>query len=352
MIRVLSLFSGCGGFDLGFHQEGYSTVWANDFEHWSCESFRANFGDIIREGDIAEIDPNDPSIPDCDIIIGGFPCQDFSVLKDRPGLKTKRGSLFHYFADFVEAKKPLAFVIENVQGILTANRGKALDAILERFEDIEPWYVIKPKLYDFSQYGVPQFRKRVLFVGVRVDTGFDFIHPEPICGPGCDQPYVTAGAALAGVEDCPLNNERQRVSDIVRRLLEIIPEGGNYEDIPKDHPLYVRELFSLCYKRIHRGEPSPTIVSSGGGGTWGYHYPEPRPLTNRERARMQSFPDDFIFCGPLAEVRRQIGNAVPPLGVRPVAAALRPLFTGEYQRVSLEEKLQWLRIRASKSRVQ
>ena len=262
MIKLLSLFSGCGGFDLGFSWEGYKTVWANDFEHWSCESFRANFGDVIQEGDIAEIDPNDPAIPDCDIIIGGFPCQDFSVLKDRPGLKTKRGSLFHYFADFVEAKKPKAFVIENVPGIVTANKGKAIDTILERFEDIEPGYIIKPKLYNFADYGVPQFRKRVLFVGVRVDTGFDFKHPEPICGPGR---YVTAGEALAGVEDCPWNNQRQKVSDIVRRRLEIIPEGGNYEDIPTDHPLYVKELFSLCYKRIHRGEPSPTIVSSGGG---------------------------------------------------------------------------------------
>ena len=118
-------------------------------------------------------------------------------------------------------------------------------------------------------------------------------------------------------------------------MLELIPEGGNFTDIPKDHPLYVKGMISHVYRRLKLDEPAKTIIAAGGGGTWGYHYPEPRPLTNRESARLQSFPDDFIFKGSVTEVRRQIGNAVPPEGVRPVARRLLPLFTGEYTPIDL-----------------
>jgi DNA (cytosine-5)-methyltransferase 1 len=118
-------------------------------------------------------------------------------------------------------------------------------------------------------------------------------------------------------------------------MLDRIPEGGNFTDIPKDDPLYVKGMISHVYRRIHRNEPSKTIIAAGGGGTWGYHYPEPRALTNRERARLQSFPDDFEFIGNITEVRRQIGNAVPPEGVRAVAKRLMPLFTGEYTKIDL-----------------
>ena len=118
-------------------------------------------------------------------------------------------------------------------------------------------------------------------------------------------------------------------------MLELIPEGGNFRDIPKDNPLYVKGMISHVYRRIKLDEPAKTIIAAGGGGTWGYHYPEPRPLTNRERARLQSFPDDFEFFGSVAEVRRQIGNAVPPEGVRMLAKRLKPLFSGEYEKVDL-----------------
>ena len=118
-------------------------------------------------------------------------------------------------------------------------------------------------------------------------------------------------------------------------MLEMIPEGDNFRDIPEDSPYHVKGMISHVYRRIKLDEPAKTIIAAGGGGTWGYHYPEPRPLTNRERARLQSFPDDFIFEGSVTEVRRQIGNAVPPEGVRLLAKRLLSLFTGEYEPVDL-----------------
>ena len=199
MADIISLFSGCGGLDLGFEQVGdYRTVWANDFNHDACETFRRHFGDVIREGDVEQIDPyNDPSIPNCDLILGGFPCQDFSIIWKQPGLNGDRGNLYKSFLRFVDAKKPLAFVAENVKGILTANGKKAIQQIIEDFQNIEPGYVVLPKLYNFADYGVPEFRERVLIVGIRSDTGFDFVHPAPSHGEGEGLlPYVTVGEAF------------------------------------------------------------------------------------------------------------------------------------------------------------
>jgi DNA (cytosine-5)-methyltransferase 1 len=235
-------------------------------------------------------------------------------------------------------------VAENVKGILTANGRRAIKQIIEDFQSIEPGYVVIPHLYNFADYGVPEFRERVLIVGIRSDTGFDFHHPRPTHGVGESLlPYVTVGEAFQGVENVPYNNEHLNIKARTAHVISLIPEGGNFTDIPVDSPYYVHGMISHVYRRIHRNEPSKTIIAQGGGGTWGYHYPENRPLTNRERARIQSFPDDFVFVGNTTEVRRQIGNAVPPVGVHALAEALRPLFEGNYERIDLQAKLQELR---------
>lgn len=244
----------------------------------------------------------------------------------------------------MDAKKPLAFVAENVKGILTANGRRAIRQIVEDFQNIEPGYVVIPHLYNFADYGVPEFRERVLIVGIRSDTGFDFHHPQPTHGEGEGLlPYVTVGEAFQGVEDVPYNNEHLRITARTEKVISLIPEGGNFTAIPKDSPYYVKGMISHVYRRVKLDEPSKTIIAQGGGGTWGYHYPENRPLTNRERARIQSFPDDFVFYGNTTEVRRQIGNAVPPVGVHAVARALQPLFEGNYERVDLHARLEELR---------
>lgn len=344
-INTLSLFSGCGGLDLGFEQVGdYKTVWANDFKHEACESFRRHFGDIILEGDVEQVDPyTNKDIPECDLILGGFPCQDFSIIWKRPGLDGERGNLYKSFLRFVDAKKPKAFVAENVKGILTANDKKAIKQIVEDFQNIAPGYLVIPHLYNFADYGVPEFRERVLIVGIRVDTGFDFKHPAPTHGPNGKLPWVTVGDAFKDVEKVAANNEPIHIQERTKQILSLIPEGGNFTCIPKDSPYYVKGMISHVYRRVHLSEPSKTIIAGGGGGTWGYHYPEPRPLTNRERARIQSFPDDFEFFGSIAEVRRQIGNAVPPVGVHAVANALKPLFLGDYEPVDLQKKFDELK---------
>lgn len=341
---IVSTFSGCGGLDLGFHDCGYKTVWANDFSEWAVKTFKRNLGNVIVCKDITKIDPySDTSIPNCDLVLGGFPCQDFSVIWKQPGLNGKRGGLYRNFLEFVDAKKPKAFVAENVKGLLTANKKKAIETILRDFESITPGYVVKPHLYNFADYGVPQFRERVLIVGIRVDTGFDFKHPKPTHGPGTGTPYITSGEAIKDALLIQYNNEKINQLEKTTNMLKLIPEGGNYTNIPKDSPYYVKGMISHVYRRLKLDEPAKTIIAAGGGGTWGYHYPEPRALTNRERARLQSFPDDFIFLGTVAEVRRQIGNAVPPAGVHAIAQKLKPLFTGEYTPVNLTDIMEKLK---------
>ena len=343
--RLISLFSGCGGMDLPFHQAGFEVVWAIDSNQYACKTFSRNIADVIINDSIENIDI--AQVPEAEICIGGFPCQDFSLIWKRPGLEGTRGNLYTYFLDFVNKKKPKAFVAENVKGLLSANNYQAIKQIISDFESIAPGYLVKPKLYNFADYGVPQFRQRVLLVGIRMDTGFNFVHPQPEYGQNRKKPYRTAGEALKNVEAVLDNNKHHKIQPRTVEILNRIQPGGNFADIPKDSPYYVKGMISHVYRRIHPDKPSSTIIAGGGGGTWGYHYLEPRSLTNRERARLQTFPDDFVFEGSTTEVRRQIGNAVPPEGIAAVVEALIPLFKGDYPKVDLYEmskKLQGMSI--------
>ena len=192
-------------------------------------------------------------------------------------------------------------------------------------------YRLHVNLYDFAGYGVPQHRERVLIVGVRKDLPHGFVAPEPLYGPTRKYPYMTAGEALRGVESAEFNNERLGVNEKTVEMLKRIPEGGNFASIPRDSEYYVKGHVSHVYRRLDRNKPGYTVIAAGGGGTWGYHFEEPRPLTNRERARLQTFPDDFVFCGNVSEVRRQIGNAVPPKGIRPFARTVRSILLDDQQ---------------------
>lgn len=332
--KVISLFSGCGGLDLGFIMEGFEIVWANDIFESACDTYRKNIGDHITSDDVADIDFS--KIPDADLILGGFPCQDFSMIWKRGGIETDRGNLYRYFVKAIQEKRPKVFVAENVRGLLSANKGKAMAQIVKDFSNINGGYRVYANLFNFADYGVPQFRQRVLLVGIRDDILFRFEKPNPTHN---KTNYVTAGEALKDVEKVPYNQEHQKIAQTTAERLKIIPEGENYTSIPKDNPYYVKGMISHVYRKLHRNKPSTTIIAKGGGGTWGYHYEEPRSLTNRERARIQTFPDDFIFKGSFGNIRAQIGNAVPPQGVRLVAKELMKIFTNNYEPIINEFEL-------------
>lgn len=315
-ITIASLFAGCGGLDLGFRDEGFDILWANDYDHWACETFKKNFGDHIVEGDVADIKAKD--IPNTDVILGGFPCQDFSMIWKRGGITTERGNLYRHFVRIVKEKKPLLFIAENVKGLLTANKGEAVKQIVADFS--KTGYDVEVHLVNFADYGAPQVRQRVLIIGVKRGLEKKFEFPKPTHTP---DEYVTSKEALKGVEKASFNNEHLNITTKTREMLKLIPPGGNFASIPKNSKYYVKGMISHVYRRLDPDKPSTTIIAGGGGGTWGYHHSEPRPLTNRERARLFGYPDDFLFVGSITEVRRQIGNSVPPAGVKPIARAVR-----------------------------
>jgi len=350
--RMISLFAGCGGLDLPFHRAGYELSLVNEFNRDAAATFERNFGVPVNTSPIEELIES-VRIPKVDLVTGGFPCQDFSQIWKRPGLKGTRGNLYTYFLEVVSKAKPKAFVAENVLGILTANSGRAINQIISDFSMIKPGYVVIPKIYNFADYGVPQYRQRVLLVGVRVDTGFNFVHPVGDFGKNRTKPHRTASLALKNLDDSFPNQERMNIQPRTVEILRRIGPGGNFTDIDENDPYYVKGMISHVYRRLDPQKPSMTLIAGGGGGTWGYHYPEPRALTNRERARIQSFPDDFVFEGSFGEVRRQIGNAVPPVGVIEVVNRLSVLFQGDFKKCDLrslyrtmlemptKEKLRW-----------
>lgn len=321
-LKVCSLFAGCGGLDFGFELADnprlkFKTIWANDFDSSACATYILNFPHVeVIEGDIWDYDLR--NMPDCEVILGGFPCQDFSMLRGdevkRKGVETKRGLLYTKFVEAVELKKPILFVAENVKGLVSANKGFAIKRITEDFGNLG-YHIVPPKVINFADYGVPQRRERVLIIGIRKDFDGSFEFPEPTH----KGKHVGAKEALKDVEKVEFNNELHKMNKETIEMIKLVSPGGNYKDIPKYKD---KNWMSLIYRRLHPDKPSPTIVAGGGGGTWGYHFSEPRMLTNRERARIQTFPDTFIFKGTPTEIRKQIGNAVPPMGVKPIAEAI------------------------------
>lgn len=332
--KIISLFSGCGGLDLPFHKSGYDLVWANDFDESSCRTFERNISKNIVHDSIENIDID--SIPDADIVVGGFPCQDFSQIWKKPGLDGTRGNLYTYFAEIVRKKTPKIFIAENVRGLLSANKGLAMETIIKDFRSLNPGYLVIPKLVNFSSYGLSQVRERVLIFGIRKDTAFNISFPAYTHGKN-KLPLTTSKIGLKNISPKVLNQEHMNIQPRTIEILKRIPAGGNFTAIDKNDPYYVKGMISHVYRRLHPDEPSKTIIASGGGGTWGYHYPEPRALTNRERARLQGFPDDFVFEGKFGEIRKQIGNAVPPAGIFQFVNSITDYFNGDYESFDLNK---------------
>ncbi|HCA59821.1 MAG TPA: DNA (cytosine-5-)-methyltransferase [Blastocatellia bacterium] len=348
VFRLGELFCGPGGIALGARLARVSSgdsefsiehAWATDYDKDTCETYRNN------------ICPDDPksvvckdvrklqasallAISDIDALAFGFPCNDFSVVGEQKGIDGVYGPLYQYGVAMLEYFKPQWFLAENVGGLRNSNDGSAFQRILSEMRGAG--YETVAHLYKFNEYGVPQARQRIIIIGIRSDLNLTFRVPS-------SEPYkhldVSSKTALT-VPPIPkdaANNELTNQSPAVVERLGFINPGENAftASLPEHLQLNVKGAkISQIYKRLHPDRPSYTVTGSGGGGTHVYHWEEPRALTNRERARLQSFPDNYIFSGSKESVRKQIGMAVPPKGVQVIFEAVLKTFAGiEYPTV-------------------
>lgn len=450
---VVSLFSGAGGFDLGFQMaEGGDLLLANDLkvapvqtlsQHFSSDArcawvpFRPSMDDlpVIVKGDVEGLDLSGLVGLEPDVLIGGPPCQEFSVMQgqNRNGIQVEGGRLYRHFVRAISLLSPKIFVFENVHGLVSANKRRAHNLIEEHLSNpandsgTGPQYnIVYNDIVDSTDIGVPQTRRRLIIIGVRRDvisdlslferksleeeinyrlggggrgfrtyplTCMEVFEGKPLTElEGRYHEVLGKYASLA--EDMPGHEPAQkwvaknvrkgrlledylRVNSIQRNLfsnedferameehMEVLRELG-YLGVPvsdlelEDKTSEISEVsssvsermwrtppgenysftsntewdvegsgLSLIYRRPHPLSPAPTVVAHGGGGTYGYHYERSRNmLTNRERARLQTFPDDFFFSGGVSDVRKQIGEAVPPLLAKRVAEELRPVLS-------------------------
>ncbi len=336
--KMAELFCGPGGLALGAIQArvfkgNYNfkiePVWANDIDPYACRTYQKNIHPknpkAVSCGPVEKVDLN--KIPRFDILAFGFPCNDFSIVGEQKGINGRYGPLYSYGVKAITKHNPLCFIAENVNGLKSANGGQVFKAILNELKNSGLGYNLTTHLYKFEEYGVPQYRHRIVIVGIRKDVGTRFKVPAPTTR----SKYISAKESI---ENPPIklnapNNEKTKQSPIVEERLKFIPPGENawYDGIPAHLRLKVKNAkMSQIYRRLHPDKPAYTITGSGGGGTHGYHWSENRALTNRERARLQTFPDSFVFEGPKENVRRQIGMAVPPKGARVIFEALLKTF--------------------------
>ena len=303
-------------------------AWATDIAQNTCETYKANIygadDETVHCKDIRQLEFGE--LGEIDALAFGFPCNDFSVVGEQKGINGSYGPLYSYGVKALTHFKPDWFFAENVGGLRSANGGNTLDVILRELSKAgHKGYNISPHLYRFEQYGVPQSRHRIIIIGFRSDLGLKFKIPAPTTKDK-DQ-MLTCREAIEGTpfpEDVT-NNEKTRQSQAVIDRLEHIKPGQNAfnSSLPDEHKLNVKGArLSQIYKRLDPDLPSYTITGSGGGGTHVYHWDEPRALTNRERARLQTFPDKFKFFGSKESVRRQIGMALPPEGTRLILEAI------------------------------
>lgn len=330
------MFSGAGGLGLAAKKANVSIngnhyrinpVWAIDYDESACNTYRHNIcpnkPDTVLCKDIREVDFT--GLTPIDALLFGFPCNDFSIVGEKKGLHGEFGALYTYGVKALKQFQPKWFLAENVSGLASANAGQAFKVILNDL--VAANYNLTVHLYEFERYGVPQTRHRLIIVGIRKDLALTFQVPQ------AENRFISAQSAL---ENPPIsailpNHEFTKQSKIVIERLKYIKQGENAwtATIPEHLRLKVKGAkLSQIYKRLVADKPAYTVTGSGGGGTHIYHWAENRALTNRERARLQTFPDDFVFKGSKESVRKQIGMAVPVTGARIILEAILKTFAG------------------------
>lgn len=346
--RLGELFCGPGGLALGattasIKNKKYKIVhqWANDYDLDTCNTYRRNIcpddPESVIWSNVENLDID--KLKEIDALAFGFPCNDFSVVGEQKGFDGDYGPLYTYGVKVLKKYRPLWFLAENVGGLKSANEGKAFKKIKEDL--IEAGYKIYPNLYKFEEYGVPQARHRMIIVGIRDNLPYEFKVPSTELYKNIDVTCKTA-IEVPPIGEAVANNELTKQSQKVIERLSYIKPGQNAftADIPEHLQLNVKGArISQIYKRLDPTKPAYTVTGSGGGGTHMYHYKENRALTNRERARLQTFPDSYIFEGSKESVRKQIGMAVPVKGARIIFEAILNTFAGiEYASMPASEK--------------
>jgi len=337
-INVLDLFCGCGGLSLGFEDAGFNVAFGIDswsdalktfaFNHKNAKAIQKDLG-LIKISDI-----KDEGIANIDVIVGGPPCQGFSIAGKRL-ISDERNLLYKSFVSFVEELQPKLFLMENVPNIMAMGKGIVRDSILKDFEAIG--YKTTFKVLLASDYGVPQNRRRAFFIGVKDAPLFEFplsdldvkINTKDAISdlPDRDiddgskysikprseyQKRMRANSKL--LYNQQLTNHKPKTVEII----SLVPDGGNYKDLPSD--LQGTRKVNIAWTRLNSQKPSFTIDT---GHRHHFHYKFNRVPTVRESARIQSFPDDFIFLGSKTSQYKQVGNAVPPLLSKVLAEAIK-----------------------------
>lgn len=304
-MKIISLFSGAGGLDLGLIQAGNEVIWANDIDKNAVETYKHNIGDHIILDDIKNIDIN--SIPAADVVVGGFPCQGFSQANRFRMLDDERNQLYRFFYNAIKTKQPKFFIAENVKGILSLGKGEAIKQIVADFE--KAGYITDLHLVNMADYGVPETRQRVIIIGQRKDLGemMLFHFPEPTHDKNSTKGRKPWKSIREAIDHFPNPDEP---NDVMNH------EYSKYKVEYRDY---------TAHRQTNPDKPSPTILArgNGGGGVCAIpHYNGKRRLTVRESASVQTFPEDFLFYGVRGSCYRQIGNAVPVLFAEILGAEL------------------------------
>lgn len=337
IFKLGELFCGPGGLAYGAMNAHISNPefkivhqWANDYDANTCDTYRYNIcpnePNTVYHADIRKFDLT--KLAPIDALAFGFPCNDYSVVGEQKGMDGVYGPLYSYGIQVLKLYKPMWFLAENVGGLRNANDGKAFSKITQEMTDAG--YTITPHLYKFEEYGVPQARHRIIIVGIRNDLDVTFKVPSPAPYANIDNTCKTAIEVPPIAADA-MNNEPTKQSETVIKRLSYIKPGQNAftADIPEELQLNISGAkISQIYKRLDPTKPAYTVTGSGGGGTHIYHWSEPRALTNRERARLQTFPDTYKFIGTKESVRKQIGMAVPCKGAQIIFEAILNSFAG------------------------
>lgn len=343
--NVLDLFCGCGGLSKGFENAGYKIVLGIDKEEAALVTFKNNHSEsAILNADLSSEDTfsrvkNLIGKKRIDVIVGGPPCQGFSLSGPR-NFDDERNKLYLAMIKTVDLFSPKAFVIENVPGMARLYNGEIHDEIIRRFSKMG--YTVNSEILCAADYGVPQIRKRLIFVGIKGVQKFDFTNLKKIDKKNyitCEQAIddlpnleYEMGSETGIYTDAPLSDYQKEMrkncailynhvatnhTEMVKKVISYVPEGGNYKDLPEG--VGVSRKFNEAWTRYHSKKPSRTIDT---GHRNHFHYKYNRVPTVRENARLQSFTDDFVFYGTKTQQNRQVGNAVPPKMGQAVAEEL------------------------------